>query len=141
TVHNVRHCKYLEKDSYIPDWHDKQFRLSDIRAVDFLVMPFPNTPSLAHTLVSFEIARPHAPPEYMAVSVETRRERGESYGAWKGSARQYELMYVVGDERDIIESQTNVSKRDVYLYRSTATPEKAQQLFVDIMGRANQLAV
>lgn len=141
TVRNVRYCKYLGKDSYVPDWHDKQFRLTDIRAVDFVVMPFPGMPSLAHTLVSFEIGREGQPPEHLAVSVETRRERGESYGAWKGSARQFELIYVVGDERDIIESQTNVRQRDVYLYRSTAPPEKAQQLFVDIMHRANQLAV
>ncbi len=140
TVHNVRHCKYMDKESYVPNWYDKQFRLSDIRAVDFIVMPFPKTPLLAHTQISFEIARPGEPPDHLAVSVETRKEAGEGFAAWKGSARQYELIYIVADERDAIESQTNVDPHDVYLYRSTATPEQAQRLFVDVMGRANQLA-
>src|SRR5690606_14095712 len=109
--------------AYVPNWYDKQIRLTDIRAVDFIVMPFPKTPALAHTLVSFEIGPPGKTPEYLAVSVETRKEQGEGYAAWKGSARQYELIYVVADERDVIESQTNVDPHDVYLYRTTATPE------------------
>ncbi|MGI9456664.1 MAG: Lnb N-terminal periplasmic domain-containing protein [Aeoliella sp.] len=140
TIRNVRYCKHLDKESYVPDWYDKSIDLRDIRAVDFVVMPFPDTPALAHTQVSFEIARPGSPPEYLSVSAEVRKEKGETYGPVKGSARQFELTYVVADERDVIESQTIHYDRDVYLYRSTATPEKAQRLFVDIMGRVNQLA-
>ena len=141
TIRNVRHCNFMDKESYVPNWYDKKFRLTDIQGVDFIVMPFPKTPILAHTQLSFELARPGQPPEHLAVSVETRKEEGEGYAAWKGSARQYELIYIVADERDAIESQTNVDPRDVYLYRSTATPEQAQRLFVDVMSRANQLAI
>lgn len=140
TIRNVRYSKHFDADTYVPDWYDKTFDPRAIRAVDYVVMPFPDVPVLAHTQVSFEIARPDGSFDYLAVSAETRKEQGETYGAIKGSARQFEMTYVVADERDVIESQLIAHNRDVYLYRSTATPEQAQRLFVDMMGRVNQLA-
>jgi hypothetical protein len=91
-------------------------------------------------MISFEFRPPDAPPRYLAVSIEIRKEKGETYAAWKGSARQYELMYVLADERDVVELRTNHRGEDVYLYHSTATPEQAQLLLVDVLARTNQLA-
>lgn len=139
-IQNVRYCKYIDADTYVPDWYDKSFDVRDIRAVDFVLMPFPGNPALAHTQISFEIAPANAPLDYLVVSAEVRKEKGETYGPVKGSTRQFELTYVVADERDSILSQTNFKDRDVYLYRSTATPEKAQRLFRDVMARVNGLA-
>lgn len=139
-ISNVRYCKYIDDESYVPDWYDETVDLRSIRGVDYVVMPFPDVPALAHTQLSFEFKKPGEPPRYIAVSAEVRKEKGETYGALKGSARQFEMTYVVADERDIIRSQTNFKDRDVYIYRSTATPEQARRLFVDVMGRVNQLA-
>lgn len=140
TIRNVRYCKYMDADTYVPDWYDKTLDVRHIRGVDFVLMPFPKNPALAHTQVSFEIAPPGKQPEYLAVSAEVRKEVGETYGPVKGSTRQFELTYVVADERDSIQSQTNFKDRDVYLYRSTATSEQAQRLFLDVMSRVNGLA-
>jgi hypothetical protein len=140
TVHNIRNCQYFSDDTYLVNYYDKSFDLSAIRGVDFLMVPFKGMPSLAHTMLSFELVGPDGTPEYLAVSVETRKEKDEQYAAWKGSARQYELMYVVADERDVIKQRTNFRDEDVYLYDTTATPDVAQQLFVDVMARTNELA-
>jgi Domain of unknown function (DUF4105) len=140
TVHNIRNCQYFADDTFMVDYYDKTFDLATIRGVDFLMVPFVGMPSLAHTMLSFQLDGPDGQPEYLAVSVETRKERGETYAAWKGSARQYELMYVVADERDVIRQRTNFRHEDVYLYDTTATPDVARQLFVDVMGRVNELA-
>lgn len=140
TVRNVRYCKYMDADTYVPDWYDKTFNVNNIRAVDFVLMPFPKNPALAHTQISFEIDSPGQPRDYLVVSAEVRKEKGETYGPVKGSTRQFELTYVVADERDSIQSQTNFKDRDVYLYRSTATPDQAQRLFMDVMSRVNGLA-
>ncbi|QDU57432.1 hypothetical protein Pan181_36480 [Aeoliella mucimassa] len=140
TIRNVRYCKYLDGDTYVPNWYDKKIDVRNIRAVDFVLMPFPDVPALAHTQVSFEIAPPGETPQYLVVSAEVRKEVGEEYGPIKGSARQFELAYVVADERDSLLSQTNYRDRDVYLYRSTATAEQAQRMFVDMMARVNGLA-
>jgi hypothetical protein len=104
------------------------------------MVPFESMPAVAHTLLSFEIARPDGKSDRLAVSVEVRKEKHETYNPVKGSARQYELMYVVADERDVIRQRTNYRHENVYLYRTTATPETARLLLADILGRVNDLA-
>ncbi|MEQ8210017.1 MAG: DUF4105 domain-containing protein [Lacipirellulaceae bacterium] len=151
TVRNVRHCQYFggaevaeqedpTGEEFIVNYDDRTYKLSDLQAVDFFMVPFEGMPRLAHTMLSFEFAPEKGPREHLTVSVETRKEVGESYAAWKGSARQYELMYVVADERDVIKVRTHFRNENVYLYRTKATPEQAQRLFVDVMSRANELA-
>lgn len=135
-VHNIRNCTYLTDQSYVVHYYDKEFDLNRIDAIDFVVVPFKDMPSLAHTMLSFHFRD----GQRVAVSVEVRKKRGEEYNLVKGLLRQYEIMYVVGDERDLIKLRTNYRKDDVYLYRARATPEQARKLFVDVMNRVNCLA-
>jgi hypothetical protein len=139
-VHNVRNCRYFANDIYMVDYYDKSFDVRNVRGVDFIVAPFSGSPALAHTMLSFKIDQPGKPPEYLAVSVETRKERTEQYSPVKGSARQYELIYVLADERDVIQYRTNYSGQDVYLYQTTAPPDAARMLLADVLNRVNGLA-
>jgi hypothetical protein len=136
TIHNVRNCEYLSKDDYIVRHYDKTVDLNQLQSVDFVVVPFKSTPSLAHTMLSFGFDN----EDYLAVSVEVRREVGETYSPIKGALRQYELIYIVADERDVIALRTQYRDDDVYLYRTRATPEQARTLLLDVMARANKLA-
>ena len=140
TVRNVRHCRYFSDDVYVVHHEDRTYDLKELQSVDFFVVPFEKMPAIAHTMLSFEFQPAGGPPQRLAVSVETRKEIGEEYAAWKGSARQYELMYVLADERDVIGVRANHLGEDVYLYRTTATPQQARGLFVDVMSRTNELA-
>jgi len=140
TIQNVRNCQYFASDVYLVDYYEKTFDVSAVRAVDFIVVPFERTPLLAHTMLSFEIVGPDGKLDHLAVSVETRKEKQETYGPVRGSARQYELMYVLADERDAIQQRTNFRGEQVFLYRTTATPETAQRLLVDVLARTNELA-
>lgn len=134
-VHNIRNCAYLTDEQYAVEHYDRTFDLERIDSVDFLVVPFKETPSMAHTMLSFAFRDGGR----LAVSVEIRRERGEKYGVAKALLRQYEIMYVLGDERDLIRLRTNYRKDEVYLYRARATPEQARELLVDILQRVNRL--
>lgn len=140
TIRNIRNCQYYASDTYLVDYYNKTFSLADVRGVDFLMVPFESMPAVAHTMLSFEIAPPGGKPEHLAVSVEVRKEKNETYNPVLGSARQYELIYVVADERDVIRQRTNYRHENVYLYRTTATPQVAQLLLSDVLARANQLA-
>ncbi|MBI2480637.1 MAG: DUF4105 domain-containing protein [Planctomycetia bacterium] len=97
-VRNIRHCAYESDSDYAVNYYDKRFELPQIRTVDFVVVPFKENPSLAHTMLSFGFAD----GEHVAVSAEARLEKGETYSPVLGELRQYELMYVVADERDVI---------------------------------------
>lgn len=134
-VRNIRNCKYLPDDEIMVEHYDKCFDLDCIKSVDFLVCPFPSAPDMAHTMISFGFEG----DQYLAVSVEVRKEKGESYDPVKGLLRQYELMYVVADERDVIQLRTNYWQSEVFLYPTRATPKAAREMFVDVMRRVNKL--
>jgi len=134
-VHNVRNCAYTSADDYELRYYNKTYDLDKIRSVDFIMVPFADLPQIAHVMLSFGFED----DEYVCVSVEIRREKGEKYSPIAGFLRQYELMYVVGDERDLIQLRSIHRLDDVYVYRTRATPEQARMLFVDMLKRANKL--
>ncbi len=134
-LHNVRDCRWRESGEAVVGYHDRTFDLDRLGSVDFIVVPFNEFPALGHTMLSFGFDDGRR----LAVSVEIRRERGEAFSAVKGFFRQYELMYVVADERDLIGKRVVGDLCDVYVYRSTATKEQARRLLVDVMRRVNKL--
>lgn len=136
TIHNIRNCAYRTADDYDVHYYDRSFDLQTVRSVDFIMVPFSDYPEGAHVFLSFGFDD----GRYLAISVEVRREKGETFSAIKGLCDQYELMYVIGDERDLIQLRTNLRLDDVYLYRANASPEQARALLVDMLKRANQLA-
>jgi hypothetical protein len=140
TVHNVRNCKYFANDVYMVDYYDKTIDLNRVRGVDYIVVPFDGAPALAHVMLSFQMEGPDGKPDHLAVSVETRKEKSEKYNPVKGSLNQYELIYVVADERDVIQFRTVYNGENVYLYHTTASPETSQALLVDVLNRVNLLA-
>ncbi len=135
-VRNVRNCRYLSADEYVVDYYDRVVHLDDLVSVDYVMVPFQAMSGLAHTMVSFGMRD----GDRLAVSVEIRKERGESYSVVKGMLNEFEIMYVVADERDVIDLRARQRGDDVYVYPLRATPEQTRALFVDMMGRANQLA-
>lgn len=135
TLHNVRNCDYRTEADYIPRWDTRTVRLSQITGID-LAINYWGSPWMAHPIASFQFA--DAPP--VCFSIETRKETGESYSAIGGFYRQYELIYIVADERDAIRVRTNFRKgEDVYLYRLNITPAQARGRFTDYLTALNEL--
>jgi len=134
-IENIRNCTYFDADTYVLKYYHREINLDDVQTVDFLVMPFDNNPLIAHTMLSFGLAD----GTYLGVSVEIRKEDGEAYGPLAGFLNQYEIMYVIGDERDLVQLCTNHLAGDVYLYRTRATPLQARTMLVDVLERANRL--
>jgi Domain of unknown function (DUF4105) len=135
-ISNVRNNLYLGEEDFVPQYYDLDFRLEDIRSVDYLVVPFNSTPLIAHTMVSFGLAD----GRYFCFSAEIRTERGEKYSPVLGFVRQYEITYVIADERDLVRLRTKYRDSDVYLYRTVATAEQSQAMLVDMLERTNKLA-
>ena len=134
-VKNVRNAEFFSYRDCLVDYYDRTYDLSQIQSVDFIMIPFNESRALAHTLLSFGFAN----GDYLGVSVEVRLERGESYSAALGLFGQFELIYVVADERDLVRVRTEHRNVDVLVYRTKATPEQARRLLVDVMRRVNKL--
>lgn len=134
-IFNIRNINYRSTTDFDVNYYDKTFDLEKIKSVDYLVEPFEDWRGPAHTLLTFGFED----DEYVAISVEIRKEKGEEFSPWKGILREYELMYVIADERDVIKLRTNFRKDEVYLYPIKAPKEKIKALFLDMITRANEL--
>jgi hypothetical protein len=135
TIHNIRNFDYSSTTDYAIAHYDKTVNLDQLETVDlFLVYWGPRL--IAHTIMSFGFAD----GTYIAISIETRKEKGEEYSAIKGFFKQYELTYVVADERDVVRLRSNYRNEDVYLYRLQVDKELARAVFIDYFNFINRLA-
>jgi hypothetical protein len=136
TIHDIRNFDYRTETDFTPAYYDRTFDLRRLDGLD-LVTSYWMGPQIAHVFVSFGFGDAH-----VAVSVEARRERQEGYSSVQGFFKRYELIYVVGDERDLIRVRTNY-RRDppeaVYLYRVRGPAENARRLFLAYVQAINAL--
>jgi hypothetical protein len=130
----VRNFDYRSRDDFTVRYEDREVSLSHLTGVDFYVSFWMQGP-IGHTFLSF--AFDNAPP--LAISIETRPEVGEGYSPIASMFKQYELIYLVGDERDLVRLRTNFRDEEVFLYHLTIPPEAARRLFLVYVERINEL--
>ena len=135
TVHGVRNFRYRSESDFDERWEERNYDLSKLRTLD-LLMSYWGPVDYCHTFLSFGFEG----GEQLAVSVETRKEVGESFSTWAGFFKRFELIYVFADERDLIGVRTNQRGEHVYLYRLSARPERVRELFLSYVDFANSLA-
>lgn len=136
TVYNIRNFDYRTETDFTPAYYDRTFDLRRLDRVD-LVAVYWMGPAIAHLFVTFGFGDDH-----LAISIEARKDRTKPYGTLPGFFRQYELVYVVADERDAIRLRTNYRAEppeDVYLFRLMAPIEKGRRIFLDYMCDINEL--
>ncbi len=135
TVHNVRNFEYRTETDYTERWETRTLDLELLTGVDFLIA-FWGPTLYGHTIMSWQFSD----GQHLAVSIETRKEKGEDYSAVLGFFRHFELYYVVADERDVIGLRTNHRGEQVYLYRIKTVPENPRALLLEYMQQVNRLA-
>ena len=135
TIHNFRDCDYRTDLDYTCQWLTKTVFLSQLRGIDVFVTYW-GSPWIAHPIVSFQFGD----NDHVAASIETRDQVGQGYSAIRGFFRQYELLYIFSDERDLVRLRSNYrTGEDVYLFHTTAGPEWSRKLFLEYLDNANKL--
>lgn len=134
-IHNLRNFDYHSETDFVSRYEDRRYDLSKLVGLDLFVSHW-GSPAIAHTIMSWEFS--DAPP--LAISIETRKTRGQEYSTVDGFFRQYALIFVVADERDVIRLRTNYRHENVYLYRLTAPVANARLLLLEYIQRINSLA-
>ncbi len=134
-IANVRNAHYRSTSDFDLRWESRSYNISQLDSVWFVVEPFADWRGPAHTLLSFGFAD----GQFLAISVEIRKERGETFSPLQGLLRKYELAYIIGDERDLIGLRANHRNDDVYLYPIRTTAEGRRALLLSMLERANAL--
>lgn len=130
-----RNFEYRSRNDFTVHYEEREVSLSHLTGVDFYIsywMPGP----VGHTFVSFMFD--NAPP--VSISIETRSKVGQTFDPLGSLFKQFELIYVVGDEHDLVGVRTNHRGERVYLYHLKISPENARQLFLVYLKRINELA-
>jgi hypothetical protein len=136
TIHGVRNFDYRSETDFTPRWETRTYNLRKLDSADIIAVYWAGK-AIAHTMVSFGFEG----KDYLAVSIETRKENGESYSTLAGFCRQYELVYIVADERDVIRVRTTYRQpqEGVYIYRTRAPLRNVRRIFLDYIQTMNDM--
>jgi hypothetical protein len=134
-ITGVRNFDYRSRNDFTVRYEEREVQLSHLTALDFYVSYFMEGP-VGHTFVSFIFD--NAPP--VSISIETRPEVGEGFAPVASMFKQFELIYVVGEERDLVGVRANHRQEPIYLYRLNTSAEDARRLFLVYLERINELA-
>ena len=135
-IEGVRNFRWTSSTAFTPAWETRSYDLRRISTAWYVVIPFGTIwRGPAHAFVSFGFDD----GQYVAISIEARREPKEAYGVVAGALRNFELVYVVGDEQDLIGRRAVFDGTDVDLYPIRAEPSQVRQMFVSMLERANAI--
>ena len=134
-ITGVRNFDYRSRNDFTVRYEEREISPSHLKAIDFFVSYW-SEGLVGHTFLSFIFD--NAPP--LAISIETRPEVGEGFAPIASIFKQFELIYVVGDEHDLVRVRTNYRKETVYLYRLNASDIDARRLLLVYLDRINELA-
>ncbi|MFZ5570273.1 MAG: DUF4105 domain-containing protein [Thermodesulfobacteriota bacterium] len=136
TVHNIRNIHYRTETDFDVHYYDKTFDLDKLDSLDLIAVYWMGD-AIAHIMISFGFQE----QDFLTFSIETRKEKDEAYSTLKGFFKQYELIYIAGDERDLIRVRTDYRRppEDVYLYRTKSPPERARKLFMEYIRQINAM--
>ena len=134
-ISGVRNFDFRSTNDFTPRYETREVSIDRLKGVDFYISYWMSGP-VGHTFLSFVFE--DAPP--LSISIEARQEQGEGYDPLGSLFKQFELIYVVGNEQDIVRLRTNFRGEDVFLYRIQTSKENARRLFMVYMDRINQVA-
>ena len=136
TIHGVRNLDYRTETDFVPRWETRTYDLRRLDSADLIAVYWAGK-AIAHIMLSFGFEG----KDYVAVSIETRKAQGENYSSIAGLFKQYELVYVVADERDVIRVRTTYRQpqEDVYIYRTRAPRENIRRIFLDYVKVMNEM--
>jgi hypothetical protein len=135
TIHNVRNCDYRTEMDYSNCWSDRTVKLSHLQHVDLFFTTW-GAPGIGHPILSFDFGD----GQHIAFSIEARYKVGQGYSALLGLFRQYDLIFIAADERDVIRLRTNFRKdEEVFLYRGNLDAAVSRSIFESYIQYLNKL--
>ncbi len=133
TFHGFRNFDYTRDGGITERWVSRTVRLSNLQGLDFFLDRFGE--NIAHPMLSFDFG----PDGHVVLSIETRREEGESYSEFGGLYKMFELQYLFGDERDLVRLRTNIRNEPVHLYQTKLSEKRVADILMESIAAANAL--
>ena len=134
-VSHVRNFTWHTATDFTAGYYDRVYDVSKLDSMYYVVASMPLWEAVAHVFVCFGFSD----GQHVAISVEGRRMEGQRYRLIPSMFRQYQMIYVVGDERDVVGLRGAIWKKPVFFYPARTTDERKRAIFLDMMERAHSL--
>jgi len=135
SITNIRDFSYRSPTDAVPHYYNADFRLDQLVSVDLVSSHWAGD-AIAHIFLTFGFQD----GRHLAISIETRRQKGFAFSVIAGFFRHFELIYVVADERDLIGVRTDIRRERVYLYPLRLTPQSREALFLSYVNKIQELS-
>ena len=135
TIQNLRDFEYRSEQDFTVHYEQRTYDLNALESMDLVLSYWGANRGIAHVILSFGFAG----GDHVAVSVETRPEKGEGYSVLGSLFKQFEVIYILAEERDVLQLRTNFRKERVYLYPTRLQPVAVRQMFEQLLKEANGL--
>jgi Domain of unknown function (DUF4105) len=135
TLNNVRNFDWSTETEATERWETRTVNPDDITSVDVFLSVW-DSPDIAHTLISFGFKD----GQHVVFSPEIRKEKDEDFSSIGGFFKEFELVLLASDERDIVRLRTDVRGEQVSLYPLDIDPAVRKELFMSFLALGNELA-
>ena len=125
-VENVRNFTWHSATDYTPGFYDRVYDLNALNSMYYVVATMPKWEAVAHVFVCFGFSDGQS----VAVSVEGRRVKGRPYRVIPSMFRQYQIIYVIGDERDVVGLRAHLEGSGVLLPCAPPTSGSARSSWI-----------
>ena len=135
-VKNIRNFSHITEKKWKSNYYNNTFDLDKIESLYYIIEPFSDYDWPAHTMLSFGFSD----WKYLVVSAELRKEKWEWFDPFLWIMNQFEIVYILWDENDLIKLRANIRKDTVRLYPMKATKTQIKELFSSALHRADKLS-
>ncbi len=134
-MYNVRNFRYTDEDNFTTRWETREYDLEKLQNLD-IFLSYWASDHITHTIMSWDFGEDN----HLAISIETRKDKSQSYSAVQGFFKQFELIYIAADERDVIRLRTNYLKERVYYYRLNVSKEASRAFLENYLEEMERLS-
>ena len=134
-VHNIRNFKYRTVDDFTVEYYDRVFDVNKLNSLNLALSYWDDNKDIAHAIYSFGFED----GKYLAISSEIRMTKGTEQSLLGGIFNEYEIIYILADEEDVIKLRTNYRKEEVYLYniKPKGGIEDIRKFFIYVMNKVD----
>lgn len=140
TLTRVRDWQYSVSSIASKSYFDASFNPNDIVAMWMYEQQLDRSGLIAHTFIVFEFDESYERARYLGLSVETRRERGETYSIIGGALRSFEITHIWATEKDLVTRRVQFLDYPLTRYRLEIPAEYRSRIFLQFAEETRGLA-
>jgi hypothetical protein len=140
TLTRIRDWQYGVDSITDKAYFDALFDPNDIVAMWLYEQQLDTSGLIAHTFIVFQFVDSYERGKYLGLSVETRREQGETYSIVGGVLRKFEITHIWATEKDLVTRRVQYLNYPLTRYRLEIPAAYHAQIFRKFVEETKGLA-